>query len=226
MEENILKTILSKILAGYKAITGKINDLINGDGIKKNPSTETTDNPYETVIVGGWKLQILDENQKCVYDKQLLFNENVEERDDIALPKIVGRYDKEYYESKGIEFDQDYDININRNWAGSKYVHRQHAWIVYHKDTHELEIKKCPRPELQDNGMYDEKGNSIEELIIKDGTVVFIGPAIALKFLHPGAFKNVREGKKETKVEKPSGNDTQTNENPGRMPGRLAGRGL
>ena len=226
---DFIKTIISKIAAGYRRVADKINSLIGGDG-PESPGTKTAKNPNRTVLVGGWRIKIHDGDGKCVYEKQLIFDRKNEAEPGTLMPKIIGRYDEDYYERLEISFDPDYDISINRIWKGSETVHRIHAWLEYHKDTKELVIKKYPREPEVDNGMYDEKGNPIEEKVISDGDIIFLGPSITLRFSNPGIFVNAAKEQNGTITEngrkKVRDMDAEKRENPVRMPGNIPGRGI
>lgn len=230
---SVFKDIANKILSGCKSVASAINRLINGDYkdspmevINNRKNTEKPDrNPNETVIVGSWRLKILDKSGQMVYNEQLLFNQRDPENpeSDFCRPKIIGRYDKDYYESLDIPYTPKYDIDIKRVWNGSENVHRVHAYLEYNRISKELSIHKCPRDSEADNGLFDGDGNEITEMVIQNGTKIYLGPSIVLKFEHPGPIANAREeGKK-----KPSNTQIKKDENKTRQgnPSRIPGRG-
>ena len=227
---SVVKIITDKIISGCKAVASAINRLVNGEYkdspmevVKGKKNTETPSrNPNETVIVGGWRLKILDKNGQMVYNEQLLFNERDPENpeSDFSRPKVIGRYDKDYYDALGVPYSAKYDIDIKRIWKGSENVHRVHAYLEYNRKEKELSIHKCPRDSEADNGLFDGEGNEITEMVIKDGTKIYLGPSIVLKFEHPGQIINAKEEgkKKDTQVKKDINQTKQGN--PSRIPGR------
>lgn len=219
---NPILTILKKIYSGYKVIATKINDLINGENTdgknKKDSDTLGTDlHSNETVLVGGWRLKITDEEGKTVYNEQLIFNRPNPEDPKLCLPKTIGRYDEKYYEALGIEFDPTYDINIKGMWKGSKHVHRLHAYLLYNRETKQITIHKYPREPEVDNGMFDSNGKDVDTITIENNTKVWLGPSIILNFTNPGKIANAKPQKKVKDVDD---NTYVKTSNPGRMPGR------
>lgn len=213
----ILKAIGRRIISGYRWFATRLNSLADGDGFSAIKEEETRPASNETVLVGKWRLKILDADNNTVYSEQLIFNRTAPDNPDTYLPKIIGRYDKEYYDSIEIAFDSSYDINIKSIWKGAKHVHRLHAWLIYDKQDKSLTIEKCPRDEAVDNGMYNGAGEEIEKAVIQNGDRIRLGPSITLVFEKPGRIENAAPKKKPVK----DVDETLTRRtNPGRMPGR------
>ena len=226
MDKNILsqawsvtKKVFKKIYSGYKAITSKINAAVDGDEIRSSDTGEVISH-NETVIVGTWRLAIKDETGKVVYNEPLIFNRPNEEDPTISYPKIIGRYDSDYYEKIGETFDPKYDINIKSSWKGASKVHRTHAYMIYHKEDKTITLHAFERDSTADNGIFDENKNEVTTLTIKDDTKVWLGPSITLYFYKPNNLSNEDTSKKE--VRDVDGNTTinHTVNHPGRMPGR------
>ena len=212
---SVTKSVFKKIHAGFKSITGKINALVDGDEIKSS-NTDNVVNSNETVIVGTWRLAIKDETGKVVYNEPLIFNRPNEEDPTISYPKIIGRYDSDYYEKIGETFDPKYDINIRSSWKGANHVHRTHAYLVYHKEDKTITMHAFERDSTADNGIFDENKREVTSLTIKDDTKVWLGPSITLYFYKPNNIVNEDTSKKEVR----DIDDHTTVKHPGRMPGR------